>query len=270
MSAEAQELQTDRLPIKGATEIIPAPRTETAAILNMIERASRDPAVDVDKLERLLQLRDNAIARQGEDDFNAAMSDAQGKMGRVSADASNPQTRSKYASFAALDRALRPIYAKHKFALSFDSETVSETVVRVKCYVTHRTPGSPGHTRMYHIDMPADGKGAKGGDVMTKTHATGAAVTYGRRYLLLMIFNIAVGEDDDGNAAAGAEPRITAEQVKQLEQLLKETNSDLNGYLQYINAPSLADIAAKHFNNAVDVLETKKKRAAAAKQEQAK
>ena len=50
--------------------------------------------------------------------------------------------------------------------------------------------------------MPADGKGAQGRDVMTRTHATGSAVSYGRRYLLLMIFNIAVGgEDDDGNAA---------------------------------------------------------------------
>jgi hypothetical protein len=31
--------------------------------------------------------------------------------------------------------------------------------------------------------MPGDGKGAKGGDVMTKTHATGAALSYGQRYL---------------------------------------------------------------------------------------
>jgi hypothetical protein len=54
--------------------------------------------------------------------------------------------------------------------------------------------------------MPADGKGAKGGDVMTRTHATGSALSYGMRYLLKMIFNVAVGEDDDdGNDAD--EPR---------------------------------------------------------------
>jgi hypothetical protein len=44
----------------------------------------------------------------------------------------------------------------------------------------------------HRIDMPADGKGAKGGDVMTKTHAMGAAASYGQRYLLKLIFNIAV------------------------------------------------------------------------------
>jgi hypothetical protein len=50
--------------------------------------------------------------------------------------------------------------------------------------------------------MPADGKGAKGGDVMTRTHAAGSAFSYGQRYLLKLIFNIATGEDDDGNAAS--------------------------------------------------------------------
>ena len=41
---------------------------------------------------------------------------------------------------------------------------------------------------------------------MTKTHAAGSALTYGQRYLLKMIFNIAIGSDDDGNAAS---PRAT-------------------------------------------------------------
>ena len=51
--------------------------------------------------------------------------------------------------------------------------------------------------------MPADGKGAKGGEVMTKTHAMGAATAYGMRYLLKMIWNVAVGEDDtDGNSGS--------------------------------------------------------------------
>ena len=30
-----------------------------------------------------------------------------------------------------------------------------------------------------------------------KTHAVGAGMSYGMRYLLKMIFNIAIGEDDD-------------------------------------------------------------------------
>src|SRR5258708_30880683 len=122
------------------------------------------------------------------------MNGAQAELGPVAADASNPQTKSRYASYPALDRAIRPIYAKHGFSLSFDTgEDAAPDHVRVVCYVAHRT----GHKRSYHVDMPADVKGAKGGDVMTKTHATGAAMSYGQRYLLKLIFNIAVGEDRD-------------------------------------------------------------------------
>ena len=39
---------------------------------------------------------------------------------------------------------------------------------------------------------------------MTKTHAVGSAMSYGVRYLLKLVFNVAVGEDDDdGNTASG-------------------------------------------------------------------
>jgi ERF superfamily len=166
--------------------------------LAIFERLARDPSVDVDKLERLVQMHERAGARLSQEQFNAAMSLAQTDMRPVAADADNPQTRSKYASYSALDRALRPIYTKHGFGLSFDTgEGAPPDWVRVLCYVTH----AGGHARTYHADMPADGKGAKGGDVMTRTHAVGAAMSYGMRYLLKMIFNVAVGEDDqDGNA----------------------------------------------------------------------
>jgi hypothetical protein len=171
-------------------------------MISMIERAARDPSIDINKLERLIVLQEKAQERAAEQAFNSAMSDAQGEMTSVAVDSNNPQTKSRYASYFALDKALRPIYSKHGFALSFGTgEIPQESYVRVLCYASHRG----GFTRTYHIDMPADGKGAKGGDVMTKTHATGSAMSYGQRYLLKMIFNISVGSDDDGNAASPAQ-----------------------------------------------------------------
>jgi hypothetical protein len=179
-------------------------QTEVAA---MFERLASNPDASVEKIERLMALWERGEARKAETAFNAAMSQAQTEMRRVAADAENPQTRSRYASYAALDRALRPIYTKHGFGLSFDTgHDAPPDTVRVLCYATH----ADGHARTYHVDMPADGKGAKGGDVMTKTHAAGSAVTYGMRYLLKMIFNVAIGEDDDdGNRAGGSVPPQT-------------------------------------------------------------
>lgn len=177
-----------------------APGTTETGGLSLFERMASDPNASVEKIERLMALWERNEARKAETAFNAEMSDAQAEMRPVSADATNPQTRSKYASYEALDLALRPIYTKHGFGLSFDTgDSPLEDHVRVLCYASQRA----GHSRTYHIDMPADGKGAKGGDVMTKTHAVGSGVSYGMRYLLKMIFNVAVGEDDDDGNRAG-------------------------------------------------------------------
>lgn len=193
------------------------PPSEAGALMEVITRAARDPSIDVDKLERLMAMHERIAGKNAEVAFNEAMSHAQAKMRPISADATNPQTRSKYATYAKLDGALRPIYTDEGFALSFDTgDAPSSDQVRVLCYVSHRA----GHSRTYKLDMPADGKGAKGGDVMTKTHAMGAGMSYGMRYLLKGIFNVAVGEDDnDGNEPA--DPvigQVLADLVKRVRQ----------------------------------------------------
>lgn len=166
---------------------------DSVSFVQMIERASRDPSVDIDKMERLMAMHERMIIRQAEADFNDALRDCQKEVGTIAADANNPQTKSRYATYAKLDRALRPIYTKHGISISYSTgDTPKPDCVRVLAFAARGA-----YTREYHVDMPADGKGAKGGDVMTKTHATGAAMAYGARYLLKGIFNISVGEDDD-------------------------------------------------------------------------
>jgi len=178
-----------------APQVAP-PQMAPVTPMTLIHMALQGGA-NLDAVERLVALQERTMAHDAEMAFNAAMSSAQSAMTTVRQDATNPQTRSKYASYAALDRAVRPIYSREGLALSFNTgECPTPEYMRLLCYVSHPA----GYTRTYHLDMPADGKGAKGGDVMTKTHAVGSAAAYGMRYLLKMIFNIAVGEDDrDGN-----------------------------------------------------------------------
>ncbi len=170
--------------------------SETASVMQMIAQAARDPNVDIDKMERLLALHERMTNKKAEADFNDALSSCQKEAGTIQADATNPQTRSKYLTYAGLDKRLRPIYTKRDISISYGTEdTDKPDTVRV---IAHVSRGA--YTRIYRVDMPADGKGAKGGDVMTKTHATGAAMSYGARYLLKGIFNISIGEEDtDGN-----------------------------------------------------------------------
>lgn len=173
---------------------------ESATLFQIIERASRDPAVDIDKLERLIAMQERVQKNRAQLEFDNAMADAQEGMKAIRADLSNSQTKSNYASYAQLDKAIRPIYSRHGFAVTFNTGDAPKDELRVLATVSHRG----GHRQEYKLDMPADGKGAKGGDVMTRTHATGAAASYGQRYLQKLIWNLAVGDvDDDGNGASG-------------------------------------------------------------------
>lgn len=229
---------------------------EPTSILAVIERAARDPNIDVDKMERLMQMHERIVNKQGETAFAAAMNRAQSRVRAIAPDLENRQTNSRYASYQALDNVLRPIYIEEGFSLSFDTEAgpVPE-VVRVKCYVTHRE----GFSRTYHIDMPADGKGAKGGDVMTKTHATSSAVSYGMRYLLRMIFNVVVGEyDDDGNAAGAV--CITESQAADLRALATEIGANIPAFLQVMKAETFEKIPASRYKDALATLEAKRNR----------
>lgn len=190
------------------------PVVTPTALLQVIERAASNPQVDIDKMERLMAMHERMVARDAESAFNDAMLACQTEIRRVAADADNPQTKSKYATYAKLDRVLRPIYTAKGISISYDTdESPKAEHIRVLAYVSRGA-----YTRTYKIDMPADGKGAKGGDVMTKTHATGAGMQYGMRYLLKGIFNVAIGEEDnDGNAPRGMAETEVAEWIKKIE-----------------------------------------------------
>lgn len=222
--------------------------TYSDSLLEVIAKAARDPNVDIDKMERLLQMQERVQARDAETAFNQSLNAAQAEMRPIAANASNPQTKSRYATFDKLDRVLRPIYTEHGFSLSFDEgDSPKSEHVRVLCYVSH----VGGHTRTYHRDMPADGKGAKGGDVMTKTHAAGAAGSYGARYLLKGIFNVAVGEeDDDGNIRDRRKDpaKVSDSDVVLIEQYCQalggSTRSDLLAAYKVESIPELTAVQA--------------------------
>lgn len=232
--------------------------TDTAAIMSVIERAASDPNVDIDKMERLMAMHERMVNKNAEMSFTQAMTEAQSEMRPISANMVNNQTRSKYADYSQLDKVLRPIYTNHGFSLSFDTaETERQDYIKVTCIVSHKD----GHSRSYSAPMPADGKGAKGGDVMTKTHAAGSAMTYGMRYLLKMVFNVAIGEDDtDGNMPV---ERITEKQAADLEALIEEVlGSDTGAFMNWmrntLKARKIEDLNENGFNEAVRRLKQKK------------
>lgn len=236
-----------------------APLNESAAMFSMIERIMSDPSLPVERVSQAFDFYQRVQADQAQKAWMAAFVEVQAELDPIKKDASNSQTRSKYATYEALDRAMRPIYTKHGFAPSFDSEPSDKPDhVRVVMYLIH----SGGHSRRYQADMPADGKGAKGNDVMTKTHATGSAFTYGKRYVLGNAFNVTTTEkDDDGNAAGANVGPINEKQLNELVTLADEIKADKAKFCAFLEIDSLAEIPANKFEKAKAFLNAKKRKA---------
>lgn len=209
---------------KSAVALPAATTSESAALISMIERAARDPAVDITKMERLFEMHQKVMNREAESAFNAAMAMAQAELIPVVKNKTNSQTHSKYADLSAIAEAAMPIIHSHGFGLSF-SEFKSDKPehLGVACEVTH----AGGHGKRYEFNVPFDGAGLKGNANKTATHAYGSSFQYGRRYATCGVFNIAT-KDDDGNAA-GAKPMaaLTDKQRATLKELIEQTEADL-------------------------------------------
>lgn len=212
--------------------------------------AAADPRVDMAKMKELTALRRQLRMEEAEEAFNIAMQAAQQEMRPIEADANNPSTHSKYATLYAVDKALRPVYSKHGLGLSFNTaDCPLPNHTRVLCIVSRGL-----YTREYQYDVAIDAKGPKGNDVMNKTHAGGSALSYGKRYLMLMIFNVTIGDpgrraDDDGNAAGGA-ITITSEQTKELVSLLDSAGGDKAKFCAAFGVDGVAMVLAKDFEEA--------------------
>lgn len=163
-------------------------------VMQILAQAVLSGNVSVDVVERLTKLQREQVEYSAMVEFNEAMHRCQERIKTVTLD--KKSDKGKYASYAHIDRTVRPIYTAEGISLSFsDGESPAPDMLRILCYVSRA-----GYTRVYRKDMPVDTKGPKGNDVMTRTHAQGSSDSYAKRYLLKDIFNIAVGDqDDDGN-----------------------------------------------------------------------
>jgi hypothetical protein len=189
---------------------LPEREPSTAQIL----LAATQQGAPIDTVERIVAMMERERTRQDNISFDDALNRCQRKMERIAADANNPQTHSRYATYAKLDRVLRPIYTGEGFSISFGEEDCPiPGKTRFVAYVSRS-----GITRPYRKDLTASTKGPKGNDVMTPIHAEGAADSYARRYLLKGIFNVAIGEDDtDGNVQERVSPEDLLDESVVLE-----------------------------------------------------
>lgn len=221
-------------------------------MVSMIERVALDPNADISKLERMLEMKERMESKAAEQAFNDAFARCQREIPTVLKNKRNQQTNSNYADLAAVEAAVMPTVNAYGFSMRFFPTTSPvDGHYGVDCVVSH----AGGHSETHHADVPADATGLKGNSNKTATHAFGSTMSYGRRYLLCMIWNIATA-DNDGNGS-GARKVITADQFVELQSLVEASGADLDKFLLAYGASSLEEFPLDKLTHAKQQLEKK-------------
>lgn len=124
-----------------------------------------------------------------------------------------------YAPLEDIVKVVQPILSKYGFSVSFTTEQKSLDAVTINCFLQHKD----GHNTSTSLMLPTKAANSS----MNPMQAIGAAISYGKRYTICGILNIATAEDSDNNGFAvnaKEESRKKTVSDKQLDQAISQIN----------------------------------------------
>lgn len=146
--------------------------------------------LDVDKLEKLIALRNAEIERQNQEAFETHFAAMQADLITVrkekAAKDGSGKTMYKYAPLELLQEVNGPVIAKHGFSYSWREEAIPEgkrVVMRISGW---------GHSKETSFDVPM----VQGTQRMNAVQVAGAMSSYGMRYTFKAGFGIVVADED--------------------------------------------------------------------------
>ena len=222
------------------------PLNESAALLTAISDAAANPQIDAAKMDQLLSIYERVEGRRAEAAYAAAFADMQTELPAI-AERGNAAGRYTFALWEDINTTIKPVLAKHGFALSFRTDFTDGIAV------TGVLQHSAGHKEQTTIKLPADASGNK-----NAVQAVASAVSYGKRYTASALLNLtSYGEDDD--AYKTAVERVTEGQAATLRDMLEATGSNEAQFLRWLKVDSIENIPAKAYDTAFKALKAKEK-----------
>jgi hypothetical protein len=238
---------------------VPAPApiqaaSESAAIFAMIERAAMNPAVDLDKMERLLQMQERVLERNARMAYAASLSAMQPELPVIEAHGGIKdragKVQSRYAKWEDINEQIKPVLAKHGFALSFRTGHEGDKII-VTGILSHRD----GHAEETTMALPLDLSGSK-----NAVQGVGSSTSYGKRYTAGALLNLTSrapeDQDDDGGAAA-AGGTISADQYAELLRVAESVGAneaDETRLLRFFKIQTLHELPATKLAEAIGLI----------------
>lgn len=175
---------------KEETAIVPVPKPGEV-IAQLIELA-KDPQIDVAKIEKLIDANERLMRIRAKIEFDAAFSAMQAELPTITERGEilvNGQLRSKYARYEDIIEVIRPILARHGFAIRHRNESGNGTLTIVGVLSHHG-----GHSEEDRFECPPDKTGGK-----ADIQAIGSTRSYGQRYTTIALTGLVTkGQDNDG------------------------------------------------------------------------
>lgn len=229
--------------------------TDAESILALI----KDPSIDADKAERLVALYERQKAQWAKEQYIAAMSRVKAGMTDVPKRGRNPQTGSRYPLLEDVEKMVDPLAIAEGLNLTWTTApNVQEGWITLVCNVNH----AAGHTERFELPGPIDTHGIKGTPVKTALHGTGSALTYLKRRLKCLIFDVTFQDDDDGNAA-GVGPEwnpISKAQALNIIAKLEESKGDEKKFCKMYGIAAVEELPKAQYEAALFLLEQKARR----------
>lgn len=232
------------------------PPSSQDALLQVISRVAADRSVDLDRIERLLQMHQQMEQRQSEREFTAAMAQFKCNPPKIVKDklvsftTQKGTTHYRHATLGAVCEAaiagLAAVGISHRWDLKRDGARIIVT-----CILTHRA----GHSQSTTMDGPLDDSGSK-----NAIQQASSTVTYLERYTLLAATGLATDEQDDDGRGGEALVYVSESQVADLTALIEEVGANKQSLLKFLGYERLESIPAGQYESVVKIVERKRRR----------
>jgi hypothetical protein len=255
MNDQGNEGQIEKGDIVRVERAAPA-ETFAAVLMQMLT----NPDIPADKMEVVMKMRREVLGDQAREAFMEHFAALSAELPQVERDGTvelvkDGRSMGKYAftTIENMDTILRPLLAKHGFAISFASVDNKESIT-----ITGTLSGW-GWERTSTYTLPPDA-----GPGRNALQARGSSRRYAKRYIVDDLVNVVrKGKDDDARGAM--EALIDATQVKELVTLIRATATDEAAFLKVMvtGSESLQDIRQRDFPRLIMALREKKQKRAA-------
>jgi hypothetical protein len=220
------------------------PKSTGIATLDMINAALANN-LDMDKLERLMEMHKQYEDREAKKEFAAAFAKARSEFSQIVArhDANFGVGKASFMheKISDLQKAVDPSLGKYGFSYRWglNQDEGTQGVTFILCHSSGHEEGTP-------LEGPPDSTGGK-----NAYHAIGSANTYLQRLTMRAGLGLAVSYDDDANTPTVSDEKITPEQEEEIKKLVIESGLDPERFCKQYHINVYSELPLHCYDDAI-------------------